>query len=204
MPETDTDADDARESDDELPEEENDHDEELPAETIERAERLTRLARDAVDDAEAAAYREDRADLLAAHDFRARVREEDTGETLVLHPDEWLADGTIQVERIEDTSRAIEVSLSGPGDPDEWESVEEHNREVVARVREAHGDVHGDNAAAFADFMGNHYARPVESATSGEVTEFLEEYYPRNAWPTEEQREVVEASVDLVFEVADE
>ncbi|WP_435179684.1 DUF7108 family protein [Halorussus sp. AFM4] len=176
----------------------------LPEEVVERAERLTRRARDAVDDAEADAYREDRADLLAAHGYRARVREDDTGATLVLHPDEWVEDGVIRTDRIEDTGRAVEVSLSGPGDPDEWETVERHNREVAARVREAHGDVHGDNAAAFADFMGNHYARPVESATSGEVAEFLEEYFPRNAWPTEKQRAVVEESIDLVFEVADE
>ncbi len=177
---------------------------ELPRETVERAERLTRLARDAVDDAEAEAYREERSELLDDHEFRARVRDEDTGATLVLHPDEWLEDGVIRTDRIEDTDRAVEVSLSGPGDPDEWESVEEHNREVVARVREAHGDVHGDNAAAFADFMGNHYARPVESATAEEVEEFVSEYFPRNAWPSEKQRASVENSIDLVFEVADE
>ncbi|MFC7081035.1 DUF7108 family protein [Halorussus caseinilyticus] len=191
MPETDT-------SDDAPP---ND---ELPDATVERAERLTRLARDAVDDAEADAYREERAELLADHDFTARVREEDTGSTLVLHPDEWVEDGTIRTDRIEDTDRAVEVSLSGPGNPDEWEEVEDHNRELTQRVREAHGDVHGDNADAFADFMGNHYARPMESATSGEVEEFLAEYFPRNAWPTEKQRTVVEESIDLVFEVADE
>ncbi|UPV73327.1 rnhA operon protein [Halorussus limi] len=197
MPETHP-SDDATENGDEP------DDGQLPRETVERAERLTRLAREAVDDDEADAYREERSELLADHEFRARVREEDTGETLVLHPDEWVEDGMIRTERIEDTDRAVEVSLSGPGDPDEWESVEEHNRDIAARVRSAHGEVHGDNAAAFADFMGNHYARPVESATGGEVEEFLSEYFPRNAWPTEEQRAVVEESIDLVFEVADE
>jgi hypothetical protein len=194
-------------------------DDELPRETVERAQRLTRLAHEAVDDAEADAYRDERSELLDDYDFRARVREEDTGATLVLHPDEWVervapeeqrdeggetAEVRIRTERIGDTDRAVEVSLSGPGDPDDWESVEEHNREIAARVREAHGDAHGDNAAAFADFMGNHYARPVESATSGEVSEFLSEYFPRNAWPTEKQRTTVEESIDLVFEVADE
>jgi hypothetical protein len=182
----------------------DDADAELPESTVERAERLTRLARDAVDDSEAEAYREDRAELLADHGFRARVREDDTGATLVLHPDEWVEDGTIRTGRIEDTTRAVEISLSGPGDPDEWDDVDDHNRELAARVREIHGDVHGDNAAAFADFMGNHYARPMDGATSGEVEEFLDEYFPRNAWPTEEQRAVVEESIDLVFEAADE
>ncbi|WP_135825619.1 DUF7108 family protein [Halorussus ruber] len=182
----------------------DDADAELPESTVERAERLTRLARDAVDDSEAAAYREERAELLADHDFRARVRDDDTGATLVLHPAEWKEDGTIRPERIEDTTRAVEISLSGPGDPDEWDDVDEHNRELAARVRETHGDVHGDNAAAFADFMGNHYARPMDAATSGEVEEFLDEYFPRNAWPSEKQRAVVEESIDLVFEAADE
>ena len=179
-------------------------DDELPEETVERAERLTRLARDAVDGAEAAAYREERADLLADRDFTARVRADDAGETLVLHPEEWVEDGTIRTERIEDTGRAVEVSLSGPGDPGEWDAVDEHNREVAARVREAHGDVHGDNAEAFADFMGNHYARPVESATSDEIEEFLSEYFPRNAWPSEKQRAVVDDSIEFVLETGGE
>lgn len=177
---------------------------ELPESMIERAERLTRLARDAVDDAEADAYREDRADALADYGFAANVREDDSGATLVLHPDEWVDGGTIRPDRVEDTDRAVEVSLSGPGDPDEWDAVDQHNREVVARVRDAHGDVHGDNAAAFADFMGNHYARPVESATDDEIAEFLDEYFPRNAWPSDDQRAVVEQSLDYVFDVAAE
>ncbi|WP_276300576.1 DUF7108 family protein [Halorussus lipolyticus] len=182
----------------------DDADAELPESTVERAERLTRLARDAVDDSEAEAYRDERADLLADHGFRARIRDDDTGATLVLYPEEWKEDGTIRPERIEDTGRAVEISLSGPGDPDEWDEVDEHNRGLVAQVREAHGDVHGDNASAFADFMSNHYARPMDSATSGEVEEFLGEYFPRNAWPSKEQRAVVRESIDLVFEAADE
>lgn len=183
-------------------EESSDREDKLPEETAEQAERLTRLAREAVDDAEAAAYREDRAAVLSDHDFTARVRDDDTGATLVLHPDEWVADGTIRTDRIDDTNRAVEISLSGPGDPDDWEEVDEHNREVVAHVRAEHGDVHGDNAAAFADFMGNHYARPVESATGPEVEEFLEDYFPRNAWPDDRQRALVEESIEYVFEVA--
>jgi hypothetical protein len=177
---------------------------ELSERTIDEAERLTRLARDAVDDSEADAYREERAELLAHHDFTARVREDDAGDTLVLHPEEWVQDGTIRTDRIEDTDRAVELSLSGPGDPDEWDAVAEHNREVAARVREAHGDVHGDNADAFAAFMSNHYARPVESATSDEIEEFLSEYFPRNAWPSEEQRAVVDDSIEFVLETGGE
>jgi len=178
--------------------------EELPAAVVEEAERLTRLAREATDDAEREHYEADRADLLAEYGFTARVRREDDGETLVLHPGEWVDDGLIHPDRVEEIDRAVEVPLSGVGDPDEGDELDARNREVVAAVRDAHGDVHGDNAAAFADFMGNHYAKPVESATAGEVREFIEEYFPRNAWPDAEQRAAVGESVRLVFEVAGE
>ncbi|MFW6382958.1 MAG: DUF7108 family protein [Haloferacaceae archaeon] len=179
-----------------------DWDEELPEPTVDAAERLTRLAREAVDEAEAEAYRADRAERLAEHEFTARVRDED--DTLVCYPEEWIEDGTVQIDRIDDTDRAVEVSLSGPGDPDDWSEVEEHNTTLVERVAEAHGEVHAANARAFADFMGNHYARPMESATEAEIAEFLDEYFPRNAWPSEEQRDAVRASLRYVFAAADE
>ncbi|MFC6787066.1 rnhA operon protein [Halobaculum halobium] len=177
-------------------------DEELPERAVDAAERLTRLAREAVDDAEADAYRADRAERLAEHDFTARVRDED--DTLVCYPEEWIEDGTVQIDRIDDTDRAVEVSLSGPGDPDDWAEIEEHNAALVDAVAEAHSEIHAANARAFADFMGNHYARPMDSATEAELSEFLDEYFPRNAWPSEEQRDAVRASLRYVFEAADE
>jgi hypothetical protein len=174
---------------------------ELPEDLIAAAERLTRLARRAVDDAEAAAYRADREERLAEHGFTARVREEGAGEVLVLHPGEWVEDGTVRVERIEDTDRAIERRLSGPGEESAFERVDAHNRDVVARIEERVGEVHAANARAFADFMGNHYVRRVETATTEELRRFLGEYFPRNAFPSGEQRDVVEESLRLVFEV---
>ena len=175
----------------------------LPDRVVEEAERLTRLARDAVDGNEAAAYRDRRATLLDAHGYTARLRSEDHGETLVLHPADWVEDGVVRVERVEDVSRAVEVPLDGTGDPDEWDEVETHNRGLADEVATEHGPVHGANARAFADFMGNHYARPIERATERQVREFLAEYFPRNAWPSEDQREVVEDSLDLLFERVD-
>ena len=175
-----------------------------PTDVVEAAKRLTRRAREAVDDAEAAAYRTDRDERLAEHGYTARVREDETRDVLVLHPDEWVADGQIHPERVDDVDRGIEVPLSGPGEADDWEVVDEHNRDLVATVREEHGEVHGANAEALADFMGNHYAKPIESATKAELQEFLTEYYPRNAWPTDEQSAVVEKSVQFAFDAADE
>jgi len=167
---------------------------ELPREVVDTAERLTRLARRAVDDAEAAAYERDREERLAEYGFTARVRESD--DTLVCHPAEWLEGGTVR-------DRAVEVSLSGSGDPESWDAVEAHNAEVVEAVAERAGAVHAANARAFADFMGNHYARRVETATAAELREFLTEYFPRNAWPSEEQRGAVERSLEHVFAVTE-
>ncbi len=176
---------------------------ELPGDLIAEAERLTRLAREAVDDAEAEAYLADRETHLTEHGFTARVREEEAGEVLVLYPEEWVENGTIRVEDIEDTDRAIERRLSGPGEPGEFETVEAHNREVVTKVEARAGPVHRKNATAFADFMSNHYVRRVEAATEGEIREFLEWYFPRNAFPTEPQRDAIEGSLRLVFVVTD-
>ncbi|WP_338741638.1 DUF7108 family protein [Haloplanus salilacus] len=174
---------------------------ELPRDVREEAERLTRLARRATDDTEAAAYERDRDERLAEHGFTARLREAD--DTLVLYPTEWLDGDTARMDSIEDTDRAVEIPLSGSGDPEEWESVEDHNAAVVEEVRERAGEVHAANARAFADFMGNHYARGVETATAAELREFLTEYYPRNAWPSDEQCAVVERSLEHVFAVTE-
>ncbi|MGB9963927.1 DUF7108 domain-containing protein [Halobacterium hubeiense] len=173
----------------------------LPDDVVDEAERLTRLARDAVDDAAAEAYRERREELLADHGFVPRVRERD--DTLVCYPAEWVEDGRVQLEDVEDTDRAAEVSLSGPSEQGDYEDAAARNAELVERVRERHGDVHGDNAAAFAEFMNNHYARSMDAAGDRERAEFREEYFPRNAWPSDEQRACVEESLELVAEVAD-
>jgi hypothetical protein len=173
----------------------------LPREVVDAAERLTRLARRAVDDAEAAAYERDRDERLDEYGFTARIREAD--DTLVLHPAEWLEGETARMDRIEDTDRAVEIPLSGSGDPEQWDEVEAHNAEVVEAVAERAGEVHAANARAFADFMGNHYARRVETAMADELQEFLTEYYPRNAWPSDEQRDVVVQSLEHVFTVTE-
>jgi hypothetical protein len=175
-----------------------------PPAVIDAAERLTHLAREAHSAEEAATYRADRDDRLAEHGYTCRVRAEDTSDVLVLHPADWVEEGTVHTDRIADLDRGIEVALSGPGESEDWAVVEADNRALVEAVRTTYGDVHGDNAAALADFLGNHYAKPVASATRAELREFLVDYYPRNAWPTDEQRAIVEESVQLVFEAAGE
>ena len=174
---------------------------ELPAEVIAEAETLTRRARRAVDDNEAATYREARAELLGGHGFTARVRNDERA-VLVLHPTEWVEDDTVAPERIDDIGRGIERPLEGVGDPDDWGRVGEHNEAIAEEIAEAHGSDHGANARELATFLSNHYAKPIEDATEPELTEFLTDYYKRNVWPTDDQKAVVEESVRLAIEHA--
>jgi len=178
-------------------------DEPLPRGVSDRAERLTRLAREAVDDAEAEAYRDDRESLLDDHDYTARVREDDEADVLVLHPGEWLEDGTVQIDRVEDVDRGVEIPLSGTGSAEDWDDVESANRELAETVSAEHGDPHGATAHALADFAGNHYAKPIQDLAASELAEFREEYLPRNGWPTDEQLATLEASIRLTFAAAD-
>lgn len=171
----------------------------LPESTIDAAERLTRLARNAVDPAEADAYRQQRASILAEYGYTARIRDDDTGDVLVCYPDEWVHDGVVHPDRIDDTDRGIEVRLSGPGDPDDWDEIETENSAVVEQIRDEHGDVHAETARVLADFMGNHYAKPIAEITPEELSEFREEYAPRNAWLTDEQRAVFDTSIRLTI-----
>lgn len=180
-----------------------DDDPPLPRTVVDDAERLTRLARRATVPDEADAYREDRDRLLAEHDYAATIRDDEGDDVLVCHPAEWRADGAIVPELIDDVDRAVEVPLEGAGDPEAWEAVDERNRAVVRRVREAHGPVHGANAAALADYAGNHLAKPMAAITAEELAVFREEYYVRNAWPSDEQRAVLEESLALVSEALD-
>ncbi|MFC6724647.1 rnhA operon protein, partial [Halobium palmae] len=139
-------------------------------------------------------------ELLDEFGFTARIREGD--DALVLHPAEWVEDGTVRVERIDDTDRAVEVPLSDAGDEDDYDAVAQHNADLVRAVEAEHGPVHAANARAFADYMSNHYVRRMEEATEDELREFLAEYYPRNAWPSAEQKSAVESSLAHLFDAA--
>ncbi|WP_128906114.1 DUF7108 domain-containing protein [Halorubrum amylolyticum] len=172
----------------------------VPAETVDEAERLTRLARRTEDDAAAAFYRERRDELVEEHDYVPRLREED--DTLVLYPDEWMDDGTVRLDRIETTDRAVEVSLSGPGDADRYREIAAYNDAVAEAVADAHDAVHADTARSFAAFMSNHYVRAVDDAPPDVRAEFREEYLPRNGWPSDEQLAVVGESLDVIESVA--
>ena len=179
----------------------------VPVEAVDEAERLTRLAREAesaepTPEIEEAAdqYRERRDALAAEYGYTARVRDED--DALVLYPDEWMDDGTVQLDRVEDTDRAVEVSLSGPGDADRYREVAAYNEAVAEAVGEREAEVHARTAETFASFMSNHYVRPVDDATPQMRAEFREEYLVRNGWPTDEQLDAVDESLSVIESVA--
>ncbi|WP_418284057.1 DUF7108 domain-containing protein [Halorubrum sp. DTA46] len=172
----------------------------VPIDVVDEAERLTRLARETADDEAAAFYRDRRDALVTEHDYVPRLREDD--DTLVLYPDEWMDDGTVQLDQIETTERAVEVSLSGPGDADRFREIAAYNDAVAEAVADAHGEVHADTARTFAAFMSNHYVRAVDDATPDMRAEFREEYLPRNGWPTDEQLAVLDESLAVIEEVA--
>lgn len=174
----------------------------LSEEVIEQATQLTRWARRAAQPA-ATTYRERRAELVAAHGYTARVRESETN-VLVLYPEEWVVDGTVRRDRIDDLDRGVERPLSGDTPDEDWEHVWAHNCDLADTVETSHGPVHGANAQALAEFASNHYAARIERLSSEALHEFITEYFPRNAWPSAEQKAVVEKSVRLTFVTAGE
>jgi hypothetical protein len=184
-----------------MPEKPTPTESEPSAAVVDEAERLTRRAREAVDETEAAAYRRARGDLLAEYGYEARVREDDR-DTLVLYPAEWVEDGTVNPDHVEDVDRGIERPLEGPGEAEAWETVADHNRQLAAQVEADHGDVHGANARALAAFASNHYAKPIGDLTDDELAEFLAEYFPRNAFPSDDQKAVVAESVRYALDAA--
>lgn len=175
---------------------------EVPEPIVEEVLRYTQRAREAEEDDRTEAILEARNQVLDPYDFEIRVREE-THDVLVLYPAEWIEDGTVVMEHIEDTDRAIERPLEGTGVGETWDEVYEHNKVIAQRVRAEFGDDHGANAAALAEYMSNHYLKPIEEATRGELEEFLTEYYPRNVWPTADQKRVVRQSVQFVYDCLD-
>lgn len=173
----------------------------IPASAVDEAARLTRLARETEVDTAAAFYRERRNELVTSHDYVPRLRESD--DTLVLYPEEWMADGTAQLDRIETTDRAVEVSLSGPGDADRYRAIAAYNDAVADAVADRSSSTHAATADSFAAFMSNHYLRGVDDSTPAMRAEFREEFLPRNGWPTDEQLERVEESLSVIESIAE-
>lgn len=177
----------------------------LPKDALEEAERLTHLAREAIGDEETSAYRSEREKVLEECGYTARIREDDSGDVLVCYPSEWVEDGMLQPEHVDNVDRGVERQISGaiPDDSTDWDAVAAHNDDLADRVATDAGEVHGTNARALADFASNHCAKRIDELSRAEVERFLDEYFPRNSWPSTEQRKHVEDSLRLTFEKSD-
>lgn len=176
--------------------------EELPLAVREQAIRLARAEHEA-SETERKKLETERDRLLREYGFSSRIREDDEAVVLVCFPETWLSDGTVDRSAITDIDRAIELPIAGGEDQVSWEHVSRRNERIVETVRQQHGEIHGQNAAAFADFMNNHRAKSIGSATDEDITEFLTEYYQRNAWPTAEQKRTIEESIRITRKAAE-
>jgi len=172
----------------------------LPDAVVDDAERLTRLARQAADESERKAYRADRDETLAAHDYTARVRDED--DTLVLYPDEWLDGDTVELDRIDDTDRAVEIPL--------WAAATTRGpllRPTTPRLSRLSARLTGRFTRPTPGRLRISWATiTVDESRLRRLTissEFREEYYPRNVWADADQQAAVDASLEYLFAVAD-
>jgi hypothetical protein len=173
----------------------------LPEQVIAFAIAATRAARRGTHP-DPSSLRSRRDDRLARHGYRARVREDRDGPVLVCYPDSWIEDGTVRPSAVESTADAIERPLWGEAEA-AWDAIAAHNRALAETVGERHGQVHAANVAAFGTYLANHHEARIEHATATQVETFLAEYFPRNAWPSDEQRATVENSLEYVFELVD-
>lgn len=162
---------------------------------------LTRRAEAASDEA-AATLTGRRNKLCERAGYHCRIREDPTGDVLVLFPDEWITDGVVDQSSIDDVDRAMEVPLSPTATEEDWERIHQHNLEVAAAVEDRHGPVHGATALALTTYLSNHHLRRIEEATDWELEVFRSEYFPRNAWPSESQRSTLERSIELTLDIA--
>lgn len=167
----------------------------MTEEWVERAVEFTRHGLRTGD--EEVLERRDR--LVRSHGHRARLRLDDM--VLVLYPEEWVEDGEVRFEEVEDVDRALEVEL----EPEkEWGEAHSENKELLSEFGERVEDHHVYNARVFTEFLENHYSISVMDARQEHVNEFLEEFYPRNAWPSRQARVCVDESVEMFLEFARE
>ena len=157
---------------------------------VKEAARLTRVALSGDEKAH------ERRDAVAEeHGYEARVREDGV---LVLHPADWLdEDGVIDMEAF-DADEAYEVPLDGRG----YDEARASNEALLDVFEETADEADIFNARAFVEFCENHHATAVENVGEEHVREFLDDYYIRNVWASEEAKERVEESLNLLLKEA--
>lgn len=136
------------------------------------------------------------------HGFGVRLRD----TVLVLYPEDWLEDGVVRPDV--DVDRAFEVDLADTADR---QRARERNEKLLGEFessveRGTVDDVAVEdvvfNVRRFAEFCANHHGVAVDEA-GDVVEEFVSDYYVRNVWASESQREALVASLDVVFDWLD-
>jgi hypothetical protein len=161
---------------------------------VDEAARLSRVALSG-DDVMREDARTERDELAAEHGYEARVRED---RVLVLHPAGWLdEDGVVDMDAF-DADEAYEVPLDGGG----YDEARAYNDTLLEEFEEDASEADVFNARAFAEFCENHHATAVKNVSEEHVHEFIDDYYVRNVWASEEAEERVEESLRLLLREA--
>ena len=161
---------------------------------VNEAARLSRVALSG-DDVTREDARTERDELAAEHGYEARVRED---RVLVLHPAGWLdEDGVVDMDAF-DADEAYEVPLDGGG----YDEARAYNNTLLEEFEGDASEADVFNARAFAEFCENHHATAVKNVGEEHVREFIDYYYVRNVWASEEAEERVEESLRLLLREA--
>ncbi|MFB6187930.1 MAG: rnhA operon protein, partial [Halobacteriaceae archaeon] len=149
-------------------------------------------------------YKQRRRELLDRFDYEFHLRSTENETVLVCYPSAWMDNGIVDIEAIDDRDKAIERNLNSTHSEKDWETIYTINNEIATDVKESYGKIHGQTATAFSEFMSNHRMAPIWNATANDIIEFLQEYFVRNAWPTDAQSAVVNRSLRYTIEMAQE
>ena len=164
-------------------------------------DRIVELSRQIISEVDQTAIKslEERRDRLLEHlPYRVYIRSDTDEPVLVLYPESWIHDGIVDPDRIDSIDEAIERPLSSTVTEDDWADIHRHNMSIAKEVADRFGPVHGANIQALASFLSNHYLTRIEDINSAQLREFRDEYFVRNAWPTVEQKVVLDRSIKIV------
>lgn len=156
---------------------------------VDEAVRLTRIGMSGNDEA-----REKRNRIAEQNGYVPRERDDGV---LVLHPEDWIEDGVVDLDAF-DADDAYEIPLDGRG----FEEAREANDAVVEEFATGTETDEADvfNARSFCEFCENHHSVAIENATAEQVDEFINEYYVRNVWASQEAERRLESSLEKLFE----
>lgn len=166
--------------------------------TVERVVDLTRSLESIPEGPDRERLLDRRRRLLDSLSMCCHVRRGPIGDVVVLFPASWVVGGTVELDRIDDIDEAIERPLDDQTTEDDWAAIHEHNLAIAEAVERRCGPVHGETVRALATYLSNHHLCRIEDATPTQLETFKEDYFERNAWPTEEQGVLLDRSIEML------